>query len=133
MTQHGEGFDPSDGPARRGRRDPQLQDVLDAEGAVGDHGDADPTEYALVAGDIILAKVTIAGPTEIGDSWITYGVQSRVIDGESEGAAFDRVATITNERVFALAEDVAQRAALVVETQREAALERARTHRITPR
>jgi hypothetical protein len=127
MTAPSEGFDETqEGPARHGRRDPQLAAMLDADDMAADHSDQDPTEYGLVAGDIIMAKVTLAGPTELGDGWYTYGVQSRLIDGETEAEAFNRVATITNGRVLNLAEDAFNRVADLVEEQREAA----RTHRI---
>lgn len=116
-----EGHDETvEAPVRRGRRDPQLQTMLDGEDLTQDHADQDMTEYGLVAGDIILAKVTLAGPTELGDGWYTYGVQSRLVDGETEEQAFERVASITNGRVIDLAEDAFNRVHDLVEEQREA-------------
>lgn len=116
-----EGFAPENqGTARRGRRDPSLTSMLDAEDLAGDHEDQDPTEYTLVAGDIVMAKVTLAGPTALGDGWYTYGVQTRVVDGETEDQTFERVAAITNSRVIDLAEDAFHRVEDVVEAQREA-------------
>lgn len=115
-----EGFaQESEGTARRGRRDPQLTSMIEAADLASDHEDQDPTEYSLVAGDIIMAKVTLAGPTTMGDGWYTYGVQTRLIDGETEADAFERVATITNARVIDLAEDAFNRVEDVVEAQRQ--------------
>lgn len=120
-----EGFaQENEGTARRGRRDPELQHMMDAEDLVEDHENQDMTEYALVSGDIILAKVTLAGPTELGDGWYTYGVQSRVQDGESEVQAFERIAAITNNRVIDLATDAYERVSDLVEAQRQATRQR---------
>jgi len=116
-----EGFDPSDAPVSRGRRDPQIQMALEAEDHLGDasEGNREMTFIGLAPGDVVAAKVTHAFTrNDGGDSWFSYGVQSRILDGENEEDAFVRVATVANERVLDLADDAEQRIGELVEAQR---------------
>lgn len=119
------GHDPG---AARGRRDPSLQSILDAEQLMDDETEqvSDPEEYVLLDGDAIMSKVTLATTTALGDAWITYGVQTRVMQGESEEHAFNRLATITTNRAI---DEVQAVEATVAELAAERA-EELRQHRI---
>ena len=123
-----EGFDTSDAPVARGRRDPELAHALEAE-ELADAGEDGETDFVgLLPGDGIIAKVTLAGQTPIGDAWFTYGVQSRVADAESEEEAFFRVMDVVNTRVMQMGQDAIER----IETVQEQAPPKPRG-RITPR
>ena len=104
-----EGFDPSDAPVTRGRRDPELAMALTDPDLLQDAGEgdsADQTYIGLATGDIVMAKVTHAFTrNDGGDSWFSYGVQTRVLDGEVEEDTYMRAATIVNERVLDMADD----------------------------
>lgn len=120
------GFDP-DAPTR-GSRNPSLTSMLDAE-TLGDddtEGVAGANEYLLLEGDVIMAKVTQATANGLGDAWVTFGAQTRVMAGEDEAHAFDRLATITNARVLDMVGDLEARASVEAEQR---AIE-ARQHRI---
>ena len=104
-----EGFDPSDAPVARGRRDPELAHALEAEGFEDAGQDVEVDIVGLLPGDGIIAKVTLAGQTPLGDAWFTYGVQSRVADSESEEDAFVRVMDVVNTRVMNLGQDAIER------------------------
>lgn len=101
---------PNPGPSRRGRRDPQLAAALDVVMEDGDlieeTGEEGPDEEVLLLpGDVIAMKVTHQVTFDGHDSWIAYGVQSRVQDGESEEEAFGRVNLVVNTRVLDAAAD----------------------------
>lgn len=91
------GFD--EGTAARGRRDPRLQLELDPDALHEEtDGPSEPEEYTLLDGDALMSKITL-GPEASGmDAWVTFGVQTRVANGESEEQAFTRLATITVNR-----------------------------------
>lgn len=125
-----EGFDPSDAPVRRGRRDPELAMQLEAENQLGDPDGGDTDEQAFIGlapGDIVMAKVTHAFTrNDGGDSWFSYGVQSRVLDHETEEDTYLRVATVANQRVLDLADDSEERIADMIEAHRSQAVDRRR-------
>ncbi|HWO52050.1 MAG TPA: hypothetical protein VNN23_10670 [Ornithinibacter sp.] len=106
-----------------------MRTMLDAEGLADDEteGASDPEEYVLLDGDVLMSKVTIATSTVLGDAWITYGVQTRVMQGESEEHAFTRLASITTNR--AIDEARAVEAAVAEESAMRA--EELRQHRIS--
>ena len=104
-----EGFDSSDAPVARGRRDPELAHALEAEYESDAGEDSEVDIVGLLPGDGIIAKVTLAGKTPLGDGWFTYGVQSRVADTESEEEAFVRVMDVVNTRVMNLGQDAIER------------------------
>lgn len=119
-------------PTRRGRRDPELQAQLDAEGTmlgddqnmVGeDQGEAPGVaDYALMPGDVVMAKTTLAYPTATGDAWSTFGAQTHVMQGETVDDTFERLSVIVNSGVIELSKDAVDRVA-----------EEAQPQRITPR
>jgi hypothetical protein len=123
-----EGFNPSNIPTARGRRDPQIQAALleDDDPMADANEPSDVSYYGLVPGDTVMAKTTFASNTRYGDVWHTYGAQSRVLDGEPEENAFARVAEVVNTRVLDLAGDFVDR----IEERAQAAQEEARTNRI---
>lgn len=104
---------PTPGPARRGRRDPELEQALVAEEEffLGDNGDTDAenTDLLLMPGDVIAAKVTHTIEFDGQPSWFTYGIQTHVQAGEDEEEAFIRAASIVNNRVLDLAFDAQER------------------------
>lgn len=130
-----EGFDPSEAPTARGRRNPQIAEALlaDDDNLAGAGESTDQAYFGLIPGDMVMAKVTFAADTQVGDAWYTYGVQTRVLDNETEEAAFERVAETVNGRVLHLADDFVERLATAIEGQQEQARETARTNRIVPR
>ena len=79
-------------PTRRGRRDPQIASMLEAEGMMSDEREG-PVEsgadYQLMPGDVIMAKTTLAYRTPVGDGWSTFGAQPSVttMRGGSTGAS----------------------------------------------
>lgn len=121
-----EGFDPGQ-PQRRGRRDPELAArlALDPTGddAFVDAGEEGPEggNEMVIDGDVVVAKVTHSVEFDGQPSWFTYGLQSRVLPGETEEDTFVRVATVVNTRVLDLAADAEDRiAALRGRNAREA-------------
>lgn len=101
-----EGFDPTTAPVARGRRDPELEIALQAEQDLDDAGEgAEQDLLGLLPGDGVIAKVTLAVQTPMGDGWYTYGIQTRVADGESEEDTFIRTMEVVNGRVLHLAQD----------------------------
>lgn len=86
--------DQGHGPARRGRKDPELQAALELEAqqSLDEADEQVPDEPLLFDGDIVTCKITHEvehgrGPT----SFISYGVTSRVQPGEEEIDTFTRV------------------------------------------
>lgn len=122
------GFD--EGTVARGRRSPQLQSQLDADLSLQDETDGvdEPEEYQLLDGDSLMSKITL-GPeaSGINDAWVTYGVQTRVVAGETEEAAFTRLATITTNRAIDQMHAVEQ----VLIEEKQARAEALRQTRIT--
>lgn len=122
------GFNPEEA-ATRGRRDPELASLLDAE-QLGDdetEGVHEPEEYLLLDGDALMSKITL-GPDVTGyDAWVTFGAQTRVMKGEKEEQAFDRLASLTVNRV--IDESRALEAAILEE--RAIRAEEMRQHRIS--
>ena len=106
-------FDETQAQTRRGRRDPELAMQLQAQtpDAMQDYGghDEDADFIGLVAGDSVMAKVTIAGQTPLGDGWFTYAATSHVLNGETEEDAYMRVGDVVNTRVIDLANDAVER------------------------
>lgn len=120
-----EGFDPSDAPVARGRRDPELMRALEQEDLLGDAGEGEnaaQTFIGLAPGDVVMAKVTHAVTRrDGGDSWFSYGVQSRVLDHETEEDAYMRVASVVNTRVLDLGDDAEQRIDEIIAANNERA------------
>lgn len=119
------GYDEDEMP---GLRRPNMRSMLDAEEMAGDEteGDGAMEEYVLLDGDIIMSKVTMFVETETGDAWVTYGTQTRVMPNETEGHAFDRLATIVTARAAQQALMVADTAGDIAQARRE----QQRSHRI---
>lgn len=123
---------PQAAPVARGRRDPELRSQLEAEtdsDQLLEPGDADQAFYGLVPGDAVVAKVSIAGQTAMGEAWFTYGGTTHLLEGESEEEAFLRLADVVNTRVIDLARDATTRVNGLVEEQRA----ELRSSRIQPR
>jgi len=122
-------FDPQI-PTRRGRRDPELAAMIDAESIMDNdqEGQMAPAgeQYSLLPGDVIMAKTTLAYRTPMGDAWSTFGAQTHLLDNEDIDEAFDRVAAIVNSGVIELGKDAVDR---VNEVQANLAA----PQRITPR
>lgn len=106
-----------EGP-RRGRRDPNLaiEMALDTEEeGLNDQGTPSetthPVQYVgLSEGAVIAVKHTLSYTTDTGgEGWATYGVQDRVLPGEDEENAFERIGSIVNARVLDLAADMDDR------------------------
>ena len=140
-------FGPSDPPVRRGRRDPRIAEELErAEGVVtrrpapqreemdmvplGDDHLSDGADgiiddgMLLLPGDIVALKVTHEIEGQYGRSWVAYGVQTRVMEGEDEQDTFVRVTSQVNQRVLDAAADSAERVAEFAEEQAQAAAHR---------
>lgn len=122
---------PNPGPARRGRRDPQIAQAIELEAAQPDEdflsepGDSSQDEILVLPGDVIAVKVVHEVNILGKDSWITFGMQTRVMDGETEPEVFERVASVVNTRVLDVAEDAYRRIeALQVEHDAQLAAER---------
>jgi hypothetical protein len=128
MTPPG-GFDEEAAP--RGRRTPELQSMLDAAGMSEDEteGEQDTSEYALIEGDVIMAKITQATVTALGDAWVTYGAQTRVLAGETEESAFARLGSVSTARVLDMIAEHEARVEQEVEARQQAAA----NHRIPAR
>lgn len=86
------------GPARRGRKDPELAAALQETLALpAEEADERPD---LLPDDEVECKIThevATGDTTV--STFTYGVRSKVQEGEDEDEAFVRVANVVNDRV----------------------------------
>lgn len=143
-----ESFGPSDPPVRRGRRDPRLaQEIAVGTSAGARDGEvvrrpAGPEEMDMVPlgddhlndggeqsiddgllllpGDIVALKVTHEIEGQYGRSWVAYGVQTRVMEGESEEDAFIRVASQVNVRVLDAAADADEKVTEFIAAQQEA-------------
>lgn len=97
-----EGFDPSDAPVRRGRRDPELALALSAGIDTGDEqGGDEGGEFGLMVGDELVYKMTEEVPNPITgkDRWFTYGIKTTVKGNETEEMAFTRIVTLVNGRL----------------------------------
>ena len=116
-----EGFDPSEAPTRRGRRDPQLAAAMleDDDQLAGAGEAADQSFIGLAAGDTVMGKVTFAAKTPLGDAWYTYGAQSQVLQGETSDDAYARVGHVITEGVMDLASDFESTLNEQIEAQRE--------------
>ena len=130
-----EGFDPSNAPTARGRRDPRIEAAMleDDDPMAGAGEPADTEFFGLAPGDTVMAKVTFSANTDVGEAWYTYGTQTRVLENESEEDTFNRVAEVVNTRVLSLADDLVTRMSEALEARQQEERERARTNRIVPR
>jgi hypothetical protein len=120
------------GPNRRRRQPPASpppQDEAPADLLVEERESQTPDTYFVVEGDVVMAKVVHTLDIDGQESWVTYGLQTRVLEGESEEDVFVRTSSIVNTRVLDLAEDAALRVAEIAERRRQ---ER-RQGRIVPR
>lgn len=133
---------PNPGPARRGRRDPQIAEAIQQiphdEGLMQEAGDAQPEGMVgLFADDIVVAKVVHTVQFDGQDSWFTYGLSTRVQPGETEEEVYDRVSEIVNTRVLymaAEAEDMINEMRDGVYSRSQERLnDQRRTRRIVPR
>lgn len=102
---------PQDGPARRGRRQPQIAEAIanDDGSLLDDAGEQSVETPALFAGDVIACKASHSIEIDGRESWFTYGIQTHVGVGEDEFDAFERAVGIVNTRVLQMAEDAYQR------------------------
>jgi hypothetical protein len=100
-------------PTRRGRRDPELAAMLDADNLVDEPHEAQSapldTDYQLYPGDVIMGKTTLAYRTPMGDAWSTFGAQTHVMQGEDVDGAFERLSAIVNSGVIELGKDAVDR------------------------
>lgn len=97
-----EGFN-EENPVTRGRRDPEIAAMLEAENDLnqpGDPNEQDTVYIGLFPGDMTMVKVTLFAKTPMGDAWFTAGTQSRVADGETAEDAFDRVTDVITAEVM---------------------------------
>ena len=69
-------------------------------------------------------KVTHEIDGQYGRSWVAYGVQTRVMEGEDEQDTFVRVNSQVDQRVLDAAADSAERVAELAQEQAEAASHR---------
>jgi hypothetical protein len=96
-----------------------------------DPASEEPTH--LYAGDRVMGKVVHTVQFDGVDSWFTYGVETRVQEGESELDAYIRVSEVCNTRSLDLAADAEEHInALRERVQHEAAIRR-RDRRIVAR
>lgn len=119
-------------PPRRRRPPPAAlppQDEAPRDLVEEDQEGQTPDTYFVVEGDVVMAKVVHTLDIDGQESWVTYGLQTRVLEGESEEDVFVRTSSIVNTRVLDLAEDAALRVAEIAERRRQ---ER-RQGRIVPR
>ena len=100
-----EGFDPSENPARRGRRDPELAAaMLEDDRALAQAGEpGDQTYLGLVAGDLVQGKITFAAKTPLGDVWYSWGAQTQVLPGETLDSTNERVSAVVTDAVLEMA------------------------------
>lgn len=97
-----EGFN-EENPVTRGRRDPEIAAMLDAENDLNESNDPNEQDMVYVGlfpGDTTMVKVTLFAKTPLGDAWFTAGTQSRVADGELAEDAFDRVTDVITAEVM---------------------------------
>lgn len=118
-------------PARRGRRDPDARRRMEAEAHLMDVGndEQDLSDYGdtqqqisfvgLMPGDTVMAKTAIQTQSVEGEMWSTYGVITKIDDGETEQQAASRALDVVNTRVIELAEDAHERLAERAEQLRE--------------
>lgn len=127
-----EGFN-DENPVTRGRRNPEISAMLEAESEMRDtdqHDESDMIYVGLFPGDVVLGKVTIFAKTQLGDAWFTSGTQSHVADGETSDAAFERVRDVITTEVVKLGTKQME----VIESIQEQEPEAPRTQRrIVPR
>lgn len=117
-------------PARRRRQaPPPPPEEVSTDLATDDQEGQTPDTYFVVEGDVVMAKVVHTLDIDGQDAWVTYGLQTRALEGESEEDVFVRVSSIVNTRVLDLAEDAALRVQEIAERRKA---ER-RQGRIVPR
>lgn len=76
---------------------------IDLENLVGDEEDELNQLLLLSPGDVVYAKVHHPVRFDNDPSNFTYGIATRIQDGETEDEAFERVSIITNTRALDLA------------------------------
>ena len=104
-------YDPSN-PVRRGRRDPELAAALGMDDEHQDSGEGPLVEGPMLStGDVVAAKVTIDVMIEGKENWFTYEARTRVMEGESEAEANERIEQIANIRAIELADNMEARLA----------------------
>lgn len=121
---------------RRGRRDPTIAEAMledDADDNLADYGESPGDEYVfigLIEGDGIVAKAAFSSDNALGgETWVTFGANTRQLEGESTEGAIQRLRDIVTTEAIELGRQVNDG----LSTVREEALEAARNHRITPR
>jgi hypothetical protein len=131
--------EPVEGPARRGRRNPEVAARIAAgraaeaaaaanplvtgaeETALAEfisdeyqtsEGELEAGEYPLLyPGDTVFAKATHTAVIGNQESWFTYAATSRIQNGEEEQDAFARVCTVVNGRSLDMIYDAEERVA----------------------
>lgn len=106
---------PEEAP-RRGRRDPQLESMLEAEVDEYSH---ESSSDLISEGDRVLCRVTMEHPTAVGSGWFTYGISTEVRPGEEEQDVADRIYAATTERLYGLIEGVTTTVEEAAQEQRE--------------
>lgn len=116
---------PNPGHARRGRRNPEIAQALEAEQIepapdvelmLDDAGQEGPNDGILVLpGDVVMAKASISVDILGKEAWFSYGLQTRAMEDEEESDVFERAGSVVNTRVLDLAEDAFDRAVALQE------------------
>jgi hypothetical protein len=106
--------------------------MADEEIFLSEPGEDDRDEVLVLPGDVVAAKVVHEVNILGKDSWITFGLQTRVMEDESEEEVFARVASVVNTRVLDLAEDAYRRVEKLQEEHDAAEAARPRA-RLQPR
>lgn len=118
-------------PARRGRRDPELEAILDAEEGGPDF--ENEAADVFVDGDRLTCKVTLQHPTEVGDGWFTFGRSTSV----APGSDVEEVAAGLREAVametYLLIDQITGQVAEAVQEQQEVQRASKRSNRIQPK
>lgn len=109
------------GHARRGRRNPEIQSVMDSlpgpevmPDIADDHrdlGEGESTPHLVFDGDVVTGSATLSvkfDPEE-KESYFGYKLTTRVQPGEDAGDVYARVVTVVNEGVIGMIDDVSDR------------------------
>lgn len=120
----------------RGRRNPQIAEAMledDADDSLADYGDGPGDELVfigLIEGDGIVAKAAYSADNPLGgESWVTFGSNTRQLEGESTEGAIQRLRDVVVAEAIELGRQLNEQ----LNTVREEALEAQRQRRITPR
>lgn len=108
-----------DVPVRRGRRDPELEAILEAEEDNDSSSFQGGAEVSLLdEGNMVMARVTLQHPTAVGDGWFTFGTAGAVRPGETEQEAAGRLYDMVTESVYGLIDGVTETVEAAVSEQK---------------